>query len=726
MIWRRLFVALAFWIAACVPSGADTVVGTFTVYYRFNAGGCFGGGNPYFCTTIPPGPIHIDAEPGQYRVDVNQINNPGAGGGGVQVWSGDASGGIQFTPGTTGVTFPHAAGQITLYYNDWVASDNDPTAWTIVTLTKLDLTYSVTDVGPFEDPTAINENGDVVGYRNVGGHWHALLWRQGELTDLGTFGETHALAMNINNAGQIALTLNSGGSRHALLTGDTLSDIAPTNGFPQIALNNAGDVAGESGGLPYVSSGGAIQFLPIGACGSGSVRDLNDNGVVVGYVASGPCGGQVPAVWLNGVYTQLLAPPGVTLHEAHRVNAAGQIAAYGSSLVLFDSDGQGGYIGQDLGHPAGASYCAPWGINDATVIVGSCGPSPRAVIWDAANGIRDLNAIAMLPPGVVLDMATGITNSGLILARGVSNGEFRAYLLTPPVSNQPPVAVPGPSQTTRLGETVDLDGTASFDDNTPTNALVYLWQFASKPAGSSAILTGADTSAPSFVPDVSGDYRVGLVVTDEGGLSSAPVEVLVSPNAPPTVNAGLDRVGIVGTSVELTGSATDPEGDTLTVEWTLTSKPAGSSATMAPSDALASSFVPDLPGTYAARLSAADFLGAGAPDEVQIVVTTAASYAASQTQSASAEVVALPPGDVTNGGNQNALSQLLAAAVAALDAGDTATAVQKLQQAVSRTDGCAVNGVPDPNGPGRDWITSCSAQSEVYPLLIDALAALAP
>ena len=727
MIWRRLFVALAFWMSICVPSSADTVIGTYTVYYRFNAGGCFGGGNPYFCTTIPPGPIHIDAEPGQYRVDVIQINNAAAGGGGVQVWSGDSAGGVQFTPGATGVTFPHSSGQITLYYNDWVASDNDPTAWTIVTLTRLDFTYSATDIGPFEDPTAINESGDVVGYRNVGGRWHALLWRQGNLTDLGTFGETHALAMNINNAGQIALTLNSGGSRSALLTGDVLTVIAPTNGFPQIALNDAGDVGGESGGQPYVSSGGAIQFLPVGACGGGAVRDLNQNGVVVGYGVSGPCGGQAPVVWQDGVYTQLVAPPGVTLHEAHRVNAAGQIAAYGSSLVLFESDGQGGYVGQDLGRLPGTSYCSPWGINDAAVIVGQCGPGGRAFIWDAARGIRDLNDLAMLPPGVVLDVATGITNSGVILARGVTSSGFRGYVLTPPISNLPPVAVPGPSQTTRLGETVHLDGTASFDDNTSTNDLVYLWQFASRPAGSGAVLSGADTATPTFVPDVIGDYRVELVVTDPEGLASAPAEVLVSPNSPPTVNAGLDRVAIVGTSVELNGSATDSEGDSLSFEWTLTSKPAGSSAMPFPADSLMSSFIPDLPGTYVARLSAEDFLGAGAPDEVHIVVTTAASYAASQTQSAAAEVVELPVSEVTNAGNQNALSQFLAAAVAALDAGDIATAVQKLQQAISRTDGCAVNGAPDTQGgPGRDWIVSCSAQGEVYPLLIDALATVTP
>jgi len=46
---------------------AQQFIGAYTVYYRFNAGGCYGGGDPYFCSYIPPGPIHIDAAPGRYR-----------------------------------------------------------------------------------------------------------------------------------------------------------------------------------------------------------------------------------------------------------------------------------------------------------------------------------------------------------------------------------------------------------------------------------------------------------------------------------------------------------------------------------------------------------------------------------------------------------------------------------------------------------------------------------
>jgi len=54
----------------------------------------------------------------------------------------------------------------------------------------------------------------------------------------------------------------------------------------------------------------------------------------------------------------------------------------------------------------------------------------------------------------------------------------------------------------------------------------------------------------------------------------------------------------------------------------------------------------------------------------------------------------------------------------------TATAIDKIEKAIERTDGCVLRGSPDGNGSGMDWITDCSAQAEVYRLLNEALGAL--
>ena len=64
--------------------------------------------------------------------------------------------------------------------------------------------------------------------------------------------------------------------------------------------------------------------------------------------------------------------------------------------------------------------------------------------------------------------------------------------------------------------------------------------------------------------------------------------------------------------------------------------------------------------------------------------------------------------------------------IVALQRGDLAVARQQIGLAMSRTDGCALRGLPNGHGPSRDWITTCAAQSEIHPLLFDAVAAIAP
>ena len=112
----------------------EALVGEYTVYYRYNAGGCGAGGNPYSCVSVSPGPLHVAAVPGTYRVDVIQVNRADIGGGGMVVWSGDSTSGTEYFPAGQGVEFVHGSGEITLYYNDWYAGDNDPSAWTIARL----------------------------------------------------------------------------------------------------------------------------------------------------------------------------------------------------------------------------------------------------------------------------------------------------------------------------------------------------------------------------------------------------------------------------------------------------------------------------------------------------------------------------------------------------------------------------------------------------------------
>jgi hypothetical protein len=83
----------------------------------------------------------------------------------------------------------------------------------------------------------------------------------------------------------------------------------------------------------------------------------------------------------------------------------------------------------------------------------------------------------------------------------------------------------GPRQrSVAIGQTVTLDGSKSYDPN--GTAVTYTWKFKSKPKKSTATLQGATTVAPTFVPDVRGNYVVQLVVSD-GQLTSVASSVTI-------------------------------------------------------------------------------------------------------------------------------------------------------------------------------------------------------
>lgn len=295
-----------------------------------------------------------------------------------------------------------------------------------------------------------------------------------------------------------------------------------------------------------------------------------------------------------------------------------------------------------------------------------------------------------------------------------------------PGANEAPTASAGNDQSVRVGDTVTLDGSASFDDNTPSNLLQYSWNFSSLPDGSGAILTGSDTAIPSFVVDLPGNYVAELIVTDEAGLESLPDDVVISSdNLAPTASAGLDQLVIVGSTAFLDGSgSSDPEGDFLTYSWTISSAPIGSTAALIGADTATPSFVTDLEGLYDISLSVSDPVGPGTSDGVEILAVSSEQFAVVEIVSAAEIIVPLGPEQVTTEGNQNALMNFLTQATVAVQEGDLAEAINKLQKAISRTDGCALRGAPDGNGPGRDWITSCSDQEAVYASLNSALDAL--
>ncbi|MFZ1862999.1 MAG: PKD domain-containing protein [Polyangiales bacterium] len=286
------------------------------------------------------------------------------------------------------------------------------------------------------------------------------------------------------------------------------------------------------------------------------------------------------------------------------------------------------------------------------------------------------------------------------------------------VGNNAPSADAGLDQAvTVIGTVVHLDGSASYDlDGDPIS---YSWTL-SGPAGSSATLQGATTATPSFVPDVYGDFVATLVVTDSGGLTGTD-EVLVSfDNVPPVADATAHPQAVrVGEMVLLDGSgSTDANGDSLTYEWSVVLAPAGSVATLDDPTAQMPTFTPDIAGTYQMDLIVSDGIANSEVASVTVVATTAEGELVEALEAAIDVVNGLDPTTFKNKSLQKNMAKHIGQALAHVDNGKLNAARDKLEAVFQKTDGCANNASPDPN----DWIDDCAAQSQVHPLIVQAIA----
>jgi len=112
----------------------------------------------------------------------------------------------------------------------------------------------------------------------------------------------------------------------------------------------------------------------------------------------------------------------------------------------------------------------------------------------------------------------------------------------------------------------------SSDPNGNSVALRIVGQ----PAGGTVGLVGSQATYFPF-PDYSGKDAFTYAAWDgstNSNLGTVWVQVISSQvNHPPTVNAGTDQQAVSGETVPLNGSATDPEGDPLTYQWTQLSGP---------------------------------------------------------------------------------------------------------------------------------------------------------
>lgn len=185
------------------------------------------------------------------------------------------------------------------------------------------------------------------------------------------------------------------------------------------------------------------------------------------------------------------------------------------------------------------------------------------------------------------------------------------------VSTPAAAALGAPVQVSATAGDADLASTCTAGD-----ALAWHWSIAGEPSGSAARLNDGALEAPSFTPDVPGDYVVAVYVTDRAGHASAPASTTVhvdtcgsatptasAPVASPAAPAVGQVVSLASTLADADETAPCSKHENLTPHWSLASVPSGSHAALNGATLASPSFVPDVPGDYVVDVYATDAEG---------------------------------------------------------------------------------------------------------------------
>lgn len=234
-----------------------------------------------------------------------------------------------------------------------------------------------------------------------------------------------------------------------------------------------------------------------------------------------------------------------------------------------------------LAVPATVNEGAPASFSAA----GSFDPDGSAVefSWDFGDGSTlPFDAAETVQHAYVDGDADGSPYTVTLRVRDAS-GDITATSASIVVHNVAPVLLPIAGGTAVQGEPFALDTDIVFDDagaiDGPWTVDIDWGDGASESIARSA--TGP-FAAPTHVYAATGTYAITITVRDRDGAASAAVSanaVIAAANSPPVIHS-LDGPASVdeGGSASYTVSASDPDGDPLTIAWSVDGVPAGSGA----------------------------------------------------------------------------------------------------------------------------------------------------
>jgi probable HAF family extracellular repeat protein len=330
--------------------------------------------------------------------------------------------------------------------------------------------YVVVDLGTLGGSTsfaqAINNLGQITGASSLPGDptdpagnpiFHAFLYSNGRMIDIGTLGGASSFGNDINEKGQIVgdsflpgnPTAFGSFSLHAFLYSDGVTtDLGALGGvFGSEAddINNRGDIVG-AGDVPngplhgFIYSNGALNELPTSPSAYSEARGINNRGLVVGVTGTVDLHAFTYESSNSGAGIEDLGTLGGNISFAYRVNEAdwivGEAALPGppdSQLVhAFLCKGPGKPL-RDLGTLPGDGYSSAFGVNNLGQVIGDSfdGVRSRPFLWSDGQ-MRDVNSLIPADSGWQIQSIGAINDLGQMVGAAVRGGQSHAVLLTRP------------------------------------------------------------------------------------------------------------------------------------------------------------------------------------------------------------------------------------------------------------------------------------------------------
>ena len=286
----------------------------------------------------------------------------------------------------------------------------------------------------------------------------AVLWRDGQMINLGTLGGNESFPISVNNRGQVAgaasnaipdplaldfFPLSGTQTRPFLWQNGVMQDLGTLGGPDGFAIivNNRGQVLGLSLTSPdslaqdgFLWENGIMQDIP-DALGGTDVNPfyLNNQGQAVGNATLPGDQTHHPFLWQAGVFTDLGTLGGdngdaVWVNEVGEVVGTADLPGSQTHDAFLWKDG----VITDLGNFGLSSV--GFNINSKGQIVGHSRLSdgtPHAYLWEKGGPMVDLNTL--IPPSdLLLIDAFDINDRGEIAGEALlPNGDIHGVLLLP-------------------------------------------------------------------------------------------------------------------------------------------------------------------------------------------------------------------------------------------------------------------------------------------------------